>query len=140
PVLSSTEAVGRRLADGCNEPAPGRSAHPRFSDDSRNLLTDQPLDDIGKVFVEPRLQHRAQHAANDLLERTFSTTERQFSLAASIARQGTKLSKGGGRCSGGGGRDDALANRIERRLALGISLRIDVCGRDRRRRQVGDYR
>ena len=114
-------------------PASRRSAQPCLADDARNLLTDQPLDDTGKMFVEPRLQHRAQHFANDVPQSAFSTIGRQFSLTVAIARQRAELREGSCRRSGCGGREEAFPNRIKGRLARDMHLRLDAPGDVHRR-------
>ena len=61
------------------------SAQPRVTDHASNLFPDQPLDDAGKMFIKPGLQHRPQHVADHVLECTVGTPERKLSLLASLA-------------------------------------------------------
>ena len=62
-----------------------RSAQPRVTGHTSNLLPDQLLDDAGKMFIKPGLQHRPQHVADHVLERTVGTPKRKLSFPASRA-------------------------------------------------------
>jgi hypothetical protein len=82
---------------------------PRVSDHARNLFADQPLDDAGKMFIKPGLQHRPQHVANHVLKRTVGPPERKLSLPASLAWQRAELGKSGCRNARCRRRKDAVA-------------------------------
>ncbi len=45
------------------------SAQPRLAYNARDLVSDQALDNAGKMLVEPGLQKRPKHVAHDVLER-----------------------------------------------------------------------
>jgi len=78
---------GRRvyLIGICSSARLAVSAAPASTDHPSNLLPDQLLDDAGKMFIKPGLQHRPQHVSDHVLERTVGTPKRKLSFPASRA-------------------------------------------------------
>jgi hypothetical protein len=56
-------------------------------------LSDQTLDDIGEMLVEPGLQQRSQHIPHNIRERSIGCAEGEFAFPPSLARYRAELGK-----------------------------------------------